>query len=108
MQFRIEALVQARDTTDAEPRKLAQELAAHHLDTLQQGGTVGVLRRGGDRAVQVVDNVEQVHEDLALLALHFDRHLALQPHSSLFKLDCRSLVPAQRDVERGVPVLELL
>ena len=83
--------------------ELREELAADHFDPLQQR----VMRRTGagrfDGAIEVVDHLEQVREDLAARALDVLRDLAPQPQPRVLEFGGR--LPVLREVLLDLLVL---
>jgi len=86
VQRRVERLAVGGDARHAEPLELHQELAAHHLDPLEHGlGACPFLRRV-NRAIEIVDHVEELGQRVAAGTLDVLGHLAAEPEPRVLEL----------------------
>ena len=81
----IERLAEGVNSRDSETFELGEELLAHQLNALQER-RIGCRGPGRDRAIEIVQHLEQLDQNRALRTLAVARGVAAQPHADLLEL----------------------
>src|SRR5206468_2330974 len=71
---------------DAHALELGEELIANELDALKQRAIPGPIASGGDRPIEVVEDLQQVGDDGASGALDVPADVASDPRFCLLEL----------------------
>src|SRR5262245_39464744 len=83
---RVERLSNRIEARDAESLELGEELIAHETNTGQQCGIRRPRRCGADRAIEIVEDVEELGDRGSYARIDIARRVAAQPRLHLLEL----------------------